>query len=105
MAKQIFHTHSQRVNRRCFLVSATATVACTGLAAPVEQVEAAGPEVVRIGPPERSRSDIESWNVGLITAYRRELTPAENEARDAELRTEIRRCFGLLHLRGRYIEN
>jgi len=105
MAKQIFRTHSQRVNRRCFLVSATATVAWTGLAAPVEQVEAAGPEVVRIGPPERSRSDIESWNVGLITAYRRELTPGENEARDAELRTEIRRCFGLLYLQGRYIEN
>jgi hypothetical protein len=105
MAKQIFHTHSQRVNRRCFLVSATATVACTGLATPVVQVEAAGPEVVRIGPPERSRSDIESWNVGLITAYRRELTPAENAVRDAQLRTEIRRCFGLLYLRGRYIEN
>jgi hypothetical protein len=78
---------------------------CSGVAAPVEPVEAAEPEVVRIGPPERPQSDIEAWNVGLITAYRRELTPVENEARDAELRTEIRRCFGLLHLRGRYVEN
>jgi hypothetical protein len=103
MAKQIFHNHPH--DRRRFLVSAAATAACTGLAAPVEQVEAAGPEVVRIGPPERPRSDIEAWNIGLITAYRRELTPAENEARDAELRTDIRRCFGLLYLRGRYIEN
>jgi hypothetical protein len=103
MAKQIFHIHSQQVDRRGFLVSAAATVACTGVAAPVEQVAAA--EVIRIGPPERPRSDIEAWNVGLITAYRRELRPAENQARDAELRTEIRRCFGLLYLRGRYIEN
>ena len=92
-----------QIDRRRFLVSAT--VACTGVAAPVEQVEAAGPVVVRIGPPERPRTDIESWNIGLITAYRRELTPPENQARDAELRSEIRRCFGLLHLRGRYIEN
>jgi hypothetical protein len=80
-------------------------VACTGFAAPIEQVEAAGPQVVRIGRPVPPRSDIEAWNIGLITAYRRELTPAENEARDAELRTEIRRCFGLLYLRGRYIES
>jgi hypothetical protein len=44
MAKQISHAQSQRVDRRCFLVSATATVASTGLAAPVVQVESAGPE-------------------------------------------------------------
>jgi hypothetical protein len=105
MGNQIFHTHSQRVDRRRFLVSAGATVACTGVAASSEQVEAAAPEVIRLGPPGRARSDIESWNVGLITACRHELTPAENEARDAELRTEIRHRFGLLYLRGRYIEN
>ena len=107
MAKKILHTHFERMDRRRFLVSATATVACTSLAAPVEQVEAAGPEVVvRIGPPERPQSDVEAWNVGLITAYRRELTPAENQALDADLRTEIRHHrFGLLYLRGRYIES
>jgi hypothetical protein len=106
MVTQNFHAHAQRVDRRCFLVSAAATAACTGVAASVEEIEAAGPEVVRIGPPERPRSDIEAWNVGLITAYRRELTPPENEACDAELRAEIRRHrFGLLYLRGRYIEN
>ena len=55
----------------------------------------------RGGPhTERPRSDIEASNVGLITAYRRELAFAENEARDAELRSEIRRCFGLRYLRG-----
>jgi hypothetical protein len=60
---------------------------------------------VRIGPAERPRSHIDAWNVGLITGYRRERNDAENEACDAELRAEIRRCFGFLHLRARYIEN
>jgi hypothetical protein len=40
---------------------------------------------------------------GLPHAFRPELTPAENLLRDGELRAEIRRCFGLLHLRGRYV--
>jgi hypothetical protein len=102
MATQIFPTRPQRVNRRRFLMLTTATVASTSVAAPVEQVDAAKPEVVRIGPPERPRTDIEAWNVGLISARRPELTPAENLTRDGELRTEIRQCFGLLHLRGRY---
>jgi hypothetical protein len=105
MATRILHTHSQRIDRRRFLVSAATAAACTGVAASVEQVEAAGPEVVRIGPPERPRSDIESWNVGLITAYRRELTPAENRDRNIDLYIEICRCFGRLHVRGRYIES
>lgn len=105
MATPISHTRLRRVDRRRFLTSATATVACTGLAAPSAQAHAVGPEVVGIGPPERPRSDIEAWNIGLISAYRRELTRAENQARDAELRTEIRRCFGFLYLRGRYVEN
>jgi hypothetical protein len=105
LATQILHLRPRRVDRRRFLISATATVACAGVLAPVEQVDAAGPEMVLIGAPKRPQSDIQSWNVGLITAYRRELAPAENEARDAELRNEIRRCFGLLCLRGRYIEN
>ena len=105
MAVQTSHTHPQPVNRRRFLRSGTATVASTGIAAPVEQVDAAGPEVVRIGPPERPRTDIEAWNVGLISARRPELTPAENLIRDGELRADIRQCFGLYHLRGRYVAN
>lgn len=103
MATQIFPTRPQLVDRRSFLLSATATVASTGIAAPVEQVDAAGPEVVRIGPPERPRTDLEAWNVGLISARRPELTPVENLIRDGELRAEIRQCFRLLHLRGRYL--
>jgi hypothetical protein len=68
-----------------------------------EHVGAAGPEVVRIGPPGRPRTDIEAWNVGLISARRPELTPAENLIRDAELRAKIRQYFGLFHLRGQYV--
>jgi hypothetical protein len=105
MATQIFRTRPRPIDRRRFLLSATATVACTGLAAAVEQVGTAGSEVVRIGPPERPRTDIEAWNVGLISARRPELTPAENLIRDGELRAEIPPCFSLLHLRGRYAAN
>ncbi|MGC1862183.1 MAG: hypothetical protein WA733_13970 [Methylocystis sp.] len=36
------------------------------------------PEVIPIGPPERPRTDIEAWNIGLITAYRPELTLEQN---------------------------
>jgi hypothetical protein len=105
MAKQASHTHSQRVDRRGFLVSA-ATVACTGVIGPAEQSEVAVPHVLHIGRSERALSDIESWNVGLITAFRREHAVAENNARDAELRSEIsRHRFGVLFLRGRYVEN
>jgi hypothetical protein len=82
---------------------AMAMVASTGIAPADEQVSAAGPEVICIGPPERARSDIEAWNVGIISARRPELTPAENLKRDGQLCTEIRQCFGLLHLRGRYV--
>jgi hypothetical protein len=103
MATQTSDTHPRRVDRRRFLISATATIASAGHAPPVEQVYAAGPEVVRIGPPERPRTDVEAWNVGLISARRPELMPAENLLRDSELRAEIRQCFGLLHLRGRYV--
>jgi hypothetical protein len=103
MATQIFPTRPQLIDRRRFLLSATATVASTGVVAPVERSDAAGAAVVRVGPPERPRTDIEAWNVGIISARRPELTPAENLMRDRELRAEIRQCFGLLHLRGRYL--
>ena len=78
MAVQTSHKHPQPVNRRRFLRSGMATVASTGIALPFEQADAAGRVVVHIGPPERPRSDIEAWNVGLISARRPELTPAEN---------------------------
>jgi hypothetical protein len=92
------------MNRRRFLSSAAATTAYAGVAAARDQVEPEPlPEVVRIGAPERPRNDIESWNLGLITAYRPELTPAENEARNQELRTDLVH-FGRFHVRGRYIE-
>ena len=94
-----------RMDRRRFLSSAAATTVCAGAAAAREPVEPAPfPEVIQIGPAERPRSDIESWNLGLITAYRPELTPAENEARYQELWTDLYH-FGRYHVRGRYVEN
>jgi hypothetical protein len=102
MTRQIF-PRPQLVNRRGFLLSVTATVASTGVAPAAEEINAAEREVVGIGPPERPRTDIDAWNVGLISARRPELTPAQNLIRDGELRAEIRQCFGLLHLRGRYV--
>jgi hypothetical protein len=96
---------SKRINRRLFLSSAAATTVCTGVAAAPEHAEPAPvPEVIPIGPAERPQTDIEAWNVGLITAYRPELTLAENQARDRELRADLY-CFGLYHVRGRYVEN
>ena len=77
----------------------------SGRAAAPEQLETAPtPAVIPIGPPERPRSDIESWNLGLITAYRPEFSPAENLARDRELFADLSH-FGRLHVRGRYVEN
>jgi hypothetical protein len=61
-------------------------------------------EVIRIGPRQRLESDIEAWNVGLITGHRSELSSAENIDRSAVLQGEIRKGgFGLLHWRGQYI--
>lgn len=106
MAAQISPVYFQLLDRRRFLISAAATIAGTSAVAPVEQAQAAAPKVIRIGPPERPWSDIEAWNVGLITACRPELTPADNKARNAELLVDIRdQSFGFLHLRGRYIQN
>jgi hypothetical protein len=59
---------------------------------------------LRLRPPERVRTDIESKNLGLIAAWRPELTPSENQARDAELQGEIQQSpFGFLHVRGQYV--
>ena len=93
---------SSNMNRRRFLVSATATVACAGATTIPEEVKSAPmPEVITIGPRERPPSDIESWNLGLITASRPELSPDENEARNRELFFDLSH-FGRLHVRGRY---
>jgi hypothetical protein len=101
MATHIFPSHFRPIDRRRFLITGMGTLAAAGALASVDETQAAGPAVVSIGPRQRSSSDIEAWNVGLITACRRELTPTENTARNAELLAEIRgRNFGLLHLRG-----
>jgi hypothetical protein len=92
------------VDRRRLLVAAAA-IACPDVPAPVEHAGAAAAETIPLAPSERPRSDIESWNIGIITAHRHELTADENAARDAELRAELQPRFGLLCVRGRYIEN
>ena len=51
-----------------------------------------------------SQGDIESWNLGLITAYRPGFSPGENLARDRELWADLLH-FGRLQVRGRYVEN
>ena len=85
-------------NRRHFLTGlGTATASAT--ICPAEATE-----VMRIGPHKRLESDIEAWNIGLITAHRPELSLAENTHRNAALQDEIRKgAFGLLHWRGQYI--
>jgi hypothetical protein len=92
---------SPNMNRRRFLLSATAMGVCTGASAIQEESGAPMPEVITIGPRERPPSDIESWNLGLITASRPELSPEENEARNRELFFYLSH-FGRLHVRGRY---
>ena len=105
MTAPILTALSKRINRRLCLSSAAATTVCAGVAAAPEHVESAPvPDVIPIGPPERPRTDIKAWNIGLITAYRPELTLAENQARDRELRADLY-CFGRYHVRGRYVEN
>ena len=62
---------SSNMNRRRFLVSATATVACAGATTIPEEVKSAPmPEVITIGPRERPPGDIESWNLGLARLRR-----------------------------------
>jgi hypothetical protein len=104
MAARILHPQSEKVSRRNFLGLAAATACAT--VASGEQAEAAVPEIIQIEPPRRPQTDIESWNVGLITASRRDLTFTENELRNGALVADI--CshgFGYMHVRGRYIEN
>jgi hypothetical protein len=85
-------------NRRHFLTGLGSATASASIS------PAQATEVIRIGPRQRLESDIEAWNVGLITAHRPELSFAENIGRSAVLQDEIRKGgFGLLHCRGQYI--
>ncbi len=62
--------------------------------------------VAEIALSRRSRPEIESKNLGLLTAWRPELKPSESQDRNAQLLDEIYRSpFGFLHVRGRYVEN
>jgi hypothetical protein len=77
------------LTRRSFIL---ATIAIT---APVKDAQAA---FVTIGPAQRPRTDVEAWNFGIVPAL-------DDVGRDADLRAAVRLHFGLLHLRGRYIED
>jgi hypothetical protein len=96
---------SDKLSRRGFLSSAAATgVSSTAVAAAAMDEPGSSPEIIPIGPPERPLTDIEAWNVGLISASRPELSRAENHARNLGLLVELAR-FGRYRVRGRYIEN
>jgi hypothetical protein len=85
-------------NRRHFLTGLGTATASASIS-PAEATK-----VIHIGPRKRLESDIEAWNVGLITAHRPELSLAENTHRNGVLQGEIRKGgFGLLHWRGHYI--
>jgi hypothetical protein len=45
---------------------------------------------------QRPESSMEAWNLGLITAHRQDLTPAENKLPIGALRCDIGNRFGLL---------
>ena len=93
---------SAAINRRGFLWSAAASTACVGVAA-TENASSA-PEIIHLVPPARQTMDIEARNIGLITAYRPEFTPAENRARNGELHADLAPLCGSLLVRGRYVE-
>ena len=54
---------SSSFNRRHFLAGLGSTTASASIS-PAEATE-----VIRIGPRKRLESDIEAWNVGLITGH------------------------------------
>jgi len=59
--------------------------------------------MIRVVPRQRPDNDIEGWNLGLMSAQRPELTPAENRLRMGELRADISNRFGRFQVRRRYI--
>jgi hypothetical protein len=100
MAEADLISRTAQLDRREFLaMAALATAAGSGIAAPAAQaLEVAGPV-----PAQPAEGNVDAWNLGLITAYRPELTPAENRRRMGELRADVGNRFGLLQVRGRYV--
>ncbi len=90
------------MSRRRFLSAAAAATACSG----ADAEPSPEPLVVEMGPAQRPQTDVEAWNVGLISAYQPGLTSAENHVRDQQLWADICRSpFGRLLVRGCYVEN
>ena len=102
MASTLKSDQLKAIDRRRFLSFAAVLPACAGVAGVQGEPS---PEVIRLGPPERPGTDIEGCNLGLITAYRPEFSPPENQARNRELWSDLARFCGRLLVRGRYIEN
>jgi hypothetical protein len=100
MAQSEFATTSGRLDRRRFLLTAAlAAAAGSVIAAPTAQAAKAA----RTVPNQPTEGNVNTWNVGLITAHRPEVTPDKNSLRMGELRTEIGGRFGVLEVRGRYV--
>ncbi len=90
--------HLQAIDRRSFLRFAAGLPACAGLAKARAEPS---PEVTRLEPREQPITNIDARNLGLITTFRPELSPTENQARHRELWCELARC-GRLLVRGCY---
>ena len=104
MRADVFPAHFKAVDRRRFLALAGSMFGAAAAVAPVELSEGVDPRVARKQPPQARPCDLGACNLGLITASRREFTPADNAARNSELLADLRRFpFRVLHLRGRYI--
>jgi hypothetical protein len=98
MGQSDFIHQTGQLDRRQFLATAALAAAAGGvIPAPAAQaLEAAG--TVPAQPTE-----VDAWNMGLITAHRPEFTAAENRLRMAELRADIGNRFGLFEVRGRFV--
>jgi hypothetical protein len=83
------------------LSSAAATgVSSTAVARTVLDETGSDLEIIPIGLPERPLTDIEAWNVGLISASRPELTATQNHVRNLALLSEMAH-FGRYWIRER----
>ncbi len=80
------------IDRRRFLWFTAALTSCAAVAG-----FAPSPELIHSGRSERS---IEARNLGLITAYRPEFSPSENQARSRELWCDLTPPYGRLLVRG-----
>lgn len=103
MAEYDIISSAARMGRRSFLTLATA-VASVPRADDAAAVSYE-PLIVPITGPVRPPTDVEAWNVGLITAHRPHLGPAKNDARNVALGIDLMRRFGRVNVRGRYIES